>query len=103
MVETFGTVCTFRIVVEDTVICAGVRMGVPETVPAATERGELCILQNYPLLHLSSQSLDVPTTRHKTMYIVQFSVKVPNVSHNNTHNTGWDTGPYSLVDQHKHI
>lgn len=51
---------TFGIVVEDTVVSAGVRVGVPERRSTAAERREIQLLLRQPLLHLSSQSVDEP-------------------------------------------
>lgn len=51
---------TFRIVVEDTVVCAGVGVGVPESGCTVAERRELQLLLRQSLLHLSPQSLHEP-------------------------------------------
>ncbi len=56
--------CTFGIVVEHTVVCTGVRVGVPEGGGTAAERRELQLLLRQSLLHLSSQSLDEPAESH---------------------------------------
>lgn len=55
---------TFGIVVEDTVVRTGVRMGVPERRGTAAERRELQLRLRQPLLHLSSESINEPTQRY---------------------------------------
>lgn len=56
-------VITFRIVVEDAVICTGFRVGVQERRGTEAERREFQLLLRQTLLHLSSQSLDVPAEK----------------------------------------
>lgn len=56
-----SSVPTLRVVVEDAVVGAGVRVRVPETLPAAAERRKLHLLLLQLLLHLSPESLNEPT------------------------------------------
>lgn len=53
-------VITLRIVVEDTVVSTGVRVGVPESGCTVAERRELQLLLRQSLLHLGPQSLHEP-------------------------------------------
>lgn len=51
---------TFGIVVEDAVVSAGVRVGVPERGCTAAERREVQLLLRQTFFHLSSQSVNEP-------------------------------------------
>lgn len=51
---------TFGIIVENTVVSAGVGVGVPERGRTAAERRELQFRLRHSLLHLSSQSFNEP-------------------------------------------
>lgn len=51
---------TFRIVVEDAVVGAGVRVGVPERGGTVAERWQLQLLLRQSLLHPGPQSLEEP-------------------------------------------
>jgi len=53
---------TFWIVVEDTVVGAGVRMAVPESVSTGTQRRQLYLVLLQFLLQQSLHSLNVPVT-----------------------------------------
>lgn len=54
---------TFRIVVEDTVVGAGVRVRIPKTLATAAEWRKLDFHLLQLLLYLRSQGFDVPTAK----------------------------------------
>lgn len=55
-----GAVPTSGVIVEDTVVGASVRVGVPERGCTAAQRGGLQLQLRQTLLHLSPQSIDKP-------------------------------------------
>ena len=58
---------TFGIIVENTVVSAGVRVGVPEGGRTAAERRRLQLRLTQSLLHLSSDSVDEPAELQKVI------------------------------------
>lgn len=61
--ESVCAASTFGIVVKDTVVRTGIRMGIPERGRTAAKRRELQLFLRQSLLHLSFQSINEPAKR----------------------------------------
>lgn len=92
---------TFGIIVENTVVSAGVGVGVPERGRTAAERRELQFHLRHSLLHLSSQSFNEPaeiirrgsaSQSHAYIFFKQWFVRVilTNRGYHFSHLCNWD-------------